>query len=226
MNDVSISHDSLTAAPPPTLPPARRSCAPSRSSTSAHAIDHFALLIFPAVVLTLEIVYRRPYAELIALSTAAFVAFGVFSIPAGWPRDRWSRRNMMVVFYFGCAASLAAAGVAPTPLDARGGDVRARHVRRDLSPGRHGDADRRVEGAPARTLAFNGVCGNLGVTLAAGISTTLAASIGLARRVSWLPAAVCLATGMAYMALVPDDRTASASAAPRRACRCRTAPCW
>ena len=43
----------------------------------AHALDHFVLLIYPTVVIGLEVIYRRPYAELIALSTAAFVAFGV-----------------------------------------------------------------------------------------------------------------------------------------------------
>ena len=82
----------------------------------AHAIDHFVLLIFPTIVIGLEVVFHRPYAEMIALSTAAFVAFGLFSLPAGWLADRWSRRNMMALFYFGCAASLAAAGLSPTPL--------------------------------------------------------------------------------------------------------------
>jgi MFS family permease len=61
----------------------------------AHAFDHFVLLIYPTVVIGLQIVYGRSYSELIALSTAAFVAFGVFSLPAGWLGDRWSRRNMM-----------------------------------------------------------------------------------------------------------------------------------
>ncbi|HXX06680.1 MAG TPA: MFS transporter, partial [Pseudolabrys sp.] len=68
----------------------------------AHALDHFVLLIYPTVVIGLEIIYQRPYAELIALSTAAFVAFGVFSLPAGWLADRWSRRNMMAAFFIGC----------------------------------------------------------------------------------------------------------------------------
>ena len=33
----------------------------------AHAIDHFVLLIYPTVVIGLEVVYQRPYSELIAL---------------------------------------------------------------------------------------------------------------------------------------------------------------
>jgi hypothetical protein len=49
----------------------------------AHALDHYVMLIFPTVVLGLEAVYGRPYGELIALGTASFIAFGVFSLPAG-----------------------------------------------------------------------------------------------------------------------------------------------
>ena len=76
----------------------------------AHAIDHYVLLIYPTVVIGLEAVYQRTYGELIALSSTAFIAFGVFSLPAGWLADHWSRRNMMALFYFGCGVSLFAAG--------------------------------------------------------------------------------------------------------------------
>ena len=33
----------------------------------AHAVDHYVMLIFPTVVIGLEAVYGRPYAELLAL---------------------------------------------------------------------------------------------------------------------------------------------------------------
>src|SRR5688572_8769062 len=79
----------------------------------AHAIDHYVLLIFPPLVIGLQVIYGRSYAEMIALGTASFVAFGVFSLPAGWLADRWSRRNMMALFYFGCGGSLALAAFAP-----------------------------------------------------------------------------------------------------------------
>src|ERR1035437_5814370 len=79
----------------------------------AHGIDHFVLLIYPTVVIGLEVVYGRPYSELIALSSAAFLAFGIFSLPAGWLADRWSRRNMMAAFYIGCGVSLIGVALAP-----------------------------------------------------------------------------------------------------------------
>src|SRR5215467_10493950 len=78
----------------------------------AHALDHFVMLIYPTVVIELAVVYDRSYATLIALSTASFVAFGLFSLPAGWLGDRWSRRNLMVAFYVGCGLSLVAAAFA------------------------------------------------------------------------------------------------------------------
>src|SRR6185437_11091522 len=79
----------------------------------AHAIDHFVLGIYPTVVIGLEVVYHRPYSELIALATAMFLAFGVFSLPAGWLADRWSRRNMMVAFFVGCGLALGVGAFAP-----------------------------------------------------------------------------------------------------------------
>jgi MFS family permease len=201
MNDVSIPYEPLTALASPSQAANRRAIA---FLNLAHAIDHFVLLIFPAVVIGLEVVFKRPYEEMIALSTGAFVAFGVFSIPAGWLADRWSRRSIMALFYFGCAASLVAAGLAPTPrwlavaMFFLGMFAAIYHpvgmaMLLDVSKAR------------PRTLAFNGVCGNLGVTLAAGISTTLAAWIDW-RAAFLVPAAMCLAAGVAYLALVPDDR--------------------
>ncbi len=59
----------------------------------AHAIDHFVLGIYPTVVIGLQAVYQRPYSELIAISTAMFVAFGVFSLPAGWLAARGRTRS-------------------------------------------------------------------------------------------------------------------------------------
>src|ERR1041385_3596226 len=79
----------------------------------AHAIDHFVLLIYPTVVIGLEVVYQLSYSELIALSSAAFIAFGVFSLPAGWLADRWSRRNMMGAVYIGCGGSLTLTAFSP-----------------------------------------------------------------------------------------------------------------
>ena len=80
----------------------------------AHALDHFVILIYPTVVIELAAISGRSYSELIALGTASFIAFGLFSLPAGWLADRWSRRNMMAAFYIGCGLSLIGAAFAPS----------------------------------------------------------------------------------------------------------------
>jgi MFS family permease len=169
----------------------------------AHGLDHFVLLIYPTVVIGLDVVYHRSYSELIALSTAAFVAFGVFSLPAGWLADRWSRRNMMALFYGGCGVALVGAAFAPNlpalavALFALGMFASIYHP---VGMAMLIEASQ----ARGRTLAFNGVCGNLGVSLAAGVSALLATWLGW-RAAFLVPAVVSLAVAVAYVWLTPDD---------------------
>ncbi len=175
----------------------------------AHALDHFVLLIYPTVVIGLEVIYQRPYAELIALSTAAFVAFGVFSLPAGWLADRWSRRNMMAAFYIGCGVSLAGIALSPNLLMlalamfALGVFAAIYHP---VGMPMLLEASQ----AQGRTVAFNGVCGNLGAALAAGVAAAIASWLGW-RAAFLVPAVVCILTGIAYVILVPDDRHRAAT---------------
>jgi MFS family permease len=174
----------------------------------AHALDHFVLLIYPTVVIGLEVVYHLPYSELIALSSTAFVAFGVFSLPAGWLADRWSRRNMMALFFFGCGISLLGVGLAPNLLMlsvAMFGLGMFAAIYHPVGMAMLIEASG-ANGRPmGRTLAFNGVCGNLGVSLAAGISAALAYWIGW-RAAFFAPALALIVTGFIYMWLTPDDR--------------------
>src|SRR5690242_14802228 len=130
----------------------------------AHTIDHFVLLIYPTVVIGLEVVYQRPYNELIALSSAAFVAFGVFSLPAGWLADRWSRRNMMVAFFIGCGLALGAAAFAPN-MAVMAAALFALGVFAAIYHPVGMAMLIEISQAKGRVLAFNGVCGNLGVAL-------------------------------------------------------------
>ena len=70
-----------------------------------------------------------------------------------------------------------------------------------------------------RTLAFNGVCGNLGVSLAAGITALLTAA--LSWRGAFLRArVVCIVTGAIYLWLVPDEAATGPHAALRPTSRC------
>jgi MFS family permease len=181
----------------------------------AHGLDHYVILIYPTVVIELEAVYGLTYSALIALGTASFVAFGLFSLPAGWLGDRWSRRNMMVGFYVGCGVSLVAAAFAPTltllavALFALGIFAAIYHPVGTAVV---------IEKATqrGRTLAFNGVCGNLGVSLAAGITAALTAAFSW-RGAFLVPGVVCMLSGAVYLWIVPDEKEGHAAARSKSA---------
>ncbi|MEZ5785989.1 MAG: MFS transporter [Xanthobacteraceae bacterium] len=185
----------------------------------AHGLDHFVLGIYPTLVIGLEVVYQRSYSEMIFLSTAMFAAFGVFSLPAGWLADRWSRRGMLALFFIGCGLSLVVAGlssnlvVLAVALFALGMFAAIYHP--------VGTATLiELSKARGRTLAFNGVCGNLGVALASGITAVLASWFGW-RGAFLIPAVLALATGVLFLTTVSDDRarTGTRTSVPRWCCR-------
>src|SRR5262245_5358139 len=167
----------------------------------AHALDHYVMLIFATAVIGLAVVDGRSYSEWIAFSTPAFFAFGLFSLPAGWLADRWSRRNMMAVFYIGCGLSLLASGLAPAhplilaaALFAIGVFASIYHPVGTAML----IAQATVRG---RSLAFNGVCGNLGVALAPAITALIVYGFGW-RSAFLVPGLVCLVTAAFYLSLV------------------------
>ena len=169
----------------------------------AHAIDHFVILIYPTVVIALQAVYGDSYSTLLYIATASFVAFGLFSLPAGWLGDHWSRRNMMTVFFFGVGISLIAVALSPSlyllgfALFALGLFAAIYHPVGTAMI---------VEAATqrGRTLAFNGVCGNLGVALAAAITAALTALLSW-RGAFFVPGVICSVSGCAYLWFAPKE---------------------
>ena len=111
---------------------------------------------------------------------------------------------MMAAFFIGCGLSLAAAALAPNLLMLG----IALFVLGIFAAIYHPVGTAMVVEAAThrgRTLALNGVCGNLGVALAAGITAELTAWIGW-RGAFLFPAAVCIVSGIVYLVVVPDDR--------------------
>ncbi len=170
----------------------------------AHFIDHYVLLVFPTVVIGLEAALARSYAELIALSTACFVAFGLFSLPWGWLADHWSRRKIMAIFFFGCAVSMAAAAAAPNVYWLAGallllGIFAAIYHPVGIPMLVTNARDR------GRDFATNGVWGNFGVAFAPGITAALMAYTGW-RAAFLIPAAICAVVGVAYLYLTKEEK--------------------
>jgi MFS family permease len=169
----------------------------------AHFLDHYVILIFPTVVIGLEAVYGRSYGELLALSTAAFTAFGLFALPSGWLADKWSRRNMIAVYFFGTGLSCILIGVSSRfetlALALFGMGLFAAIYHPVGTPMLVDTA--KVRG---RTMAFNGICGNIGVSIASGATALIVATLGW-RFAFFIPAAVFILSGLAYLAFVPND---------------------
>lgn len=168
-----------------------------------HALDHFFMLIFPTAVLALGPAMGRSYEELLPLATVGFVALGLGTLPAGWLGDRWSRRGMMILFFIGIGAASILTGFARSTFELACGlgliGLFAAIYHPVGIPMVVANSER-----VGRTLAINGVFGNLGLAFAA-IATGLLTDI-----ISWqaafiLPGGLSIAAGIAFALLVRED---------------------
>ncbi len=178
----------------------------------AHALDHFVLLIFPTAVIAIAADMKRDYSDLIWLSTGAFLAFGLFALPVGWLADRFGRRALLTAFFFGYGgACLLVAASTSFPMLAA-----ALFLLGVFSAIYHPIGSAMIVANSkqlGRALGLNGVWGNMGAALASGVSAALAMSFGW-RAAFYVPGAVLIATGVAFVLLVKDSRaTAKRSAA-------------
>lgn len=173
----------------------------------AHLFDHMFMLVFPTAVLAMEVDFGRSYGELLALSIGGFIAFGAGSIPSGWLGDRWSRRNMLGVFFIGIGGaailaglttSLAALAIALTLI---GLFASIYHPVGTAMLTAHADALGPEK--LGRELGTNGVWGNVGVACAALVTGALAQVFGW-RFAFIIPGAISIGFGIAYLLMVPE----------------------
>lgn len=162
-----------------------------------HFLDHLFLLIFAtAAALVLAKQWGLSYSELIPYATPGLVAFGVFSLPAGWLADRWSREGMMVIFFVGAGFASIATSMAGSPLEiAIGlfviGMFAAIYHPVGLAMIARGGKTMGMD------IAVNGVWGNMGVACAALLTGFLIDQTGW-RTAFWLPGVISILIGLAY----------------------------
>lgn len=184
-----------------------------------HFLDHLFTLIFATVAaLALTREWGMSYAELVPYATPGFVAFGLFSLPAGWLSDRWSRYGMMSVFFVGIGLASIFTAFAHTPFQIMlllffVGVLAAIYHPVGLAMV--------VESAKAsgtgQAIAINGVWGNLGVGSAALITGFLIDNGGW-RAAFILPGVLSIAIGVAYFLFSrPDMAAEQAEKAAKRA---------
>ncbi len=167
-----------------------------------HLLDHLVMLVFPTVVVALGREWGRPYSELLPLSLGGFIALGAFAIPAGWLADHWSRYKMMAVFFFGIGASLFVTGLAQSSWQIAAGLT----LTGVFAAIYHPVGIAMLVAAPhnmGRALGWNGLWGNLGLAAAAIVSGALMDLFGW-RAAFFIPGLAAIATGAAFLALVPD----------------------
>jgi FSR family fosmidomycin resistance protein-like MFS transporter len=169
-------------------------------SSVGHFFAHLLMLLYPTVVLVLEGRWGMSYGDLLSLSLAGFVLFGLGALPAGWLGDRWNAERMMVVFFVGTGGAAIATGLADSPIGIACGLG---------AVGLFGSIYHPVGTAwlvrnaahRGRALGWNGISGSIG--LAAGPLVAGA----LAQMISWraafiIPGALCAVIGIALFCCV------------------------
>jgi len=185
-----------------------------------HFLDHLLTLVFATVAaLALTREWGLSYADLVPYAMPGFIAFGVFSLPAGWLADRWSREGMIAIFFVGIGAASIATSLAETPgqmalgLFAVGVFAAIYHPVGLALVVEHA----KKTGA---AIAANGVWGNLGVGSAALITGFMIDNGGW-RSAFVVPGVLSMLCGAGYAALTWDRIRASSAAAagPKAAAR-------
>jgi MFS family permease len=188
-----------------------------------HFLDHLFTLIFATVAaLALVREWNLSYGELLAYATPGFFAFGLFSLPAGWLADKWTRDGMMAVFFVGIGLAAIATGFAQTPLQVGIGLFVIGMFAAIYHPVGLAIVTQKWRNTGMR-IAVNGVWGNLGVASAALLTGYLIDNGGW-RAAFFVPGAVSIGIGLLYAALRwPEVReepgrkeaVAAAAAAPK-----------
>ncbi len=174
-----------------------------RYINAAHVIDHMFMLIFPAAVLGMTQTFALDYAALIGLSLGGFIAFGACSLPAGWLRDHWSRRQMMLVFFFGIGASAIFTGLSNSPTMLVIGLTLIGIFAAIYHPVGTAMLVAYAQNR-GREIGINGMWGNLGVAFSALITGLLVAQFGW-RSAFLLPGAVAIVLGIGFALQVREE---------------------
>ena len=187
-----------------------------------HLLDHLFPLIFATVAaLVLSAEWGLSYAELIPYATPGLIAFGVFSLPAGWLADRWSREGMIAIFFIGIGCASIVSSLAQNPIQlALGlfgvGMFAAIYHPVGIAMIARGGKSMGLD------IAINGVWGNMGVACAALLTGFLIDQAGW-RAAFWLPGIFSVGIGVVYLILF-RDRVSQKNAAANKSIEVGQAP--
>ena len=129
-------------------------------------------------------------------SVAAFFFFGVGSLPAGKLGDQWGRRSMMIIFFIGIGVAAIGVSLAQSTIQLA---VALALLGAFASIYHPVGIPLLVQGStrPGWTSGINGLCGNMGVALAAVITGILVKFFGW-RTAFVVPGLVSIACGALF----------------------------
>lgn len=178
-----------------------------------HALDHMVLLIFATAVTRIaEDFGIARWEDLMPYSVAAFFFFGVGSLPAGKLGDHWGRRSMIVLYFVGLGASAILVSHASSPamlavaLGLLGAFAAIYHPV---------GVPMLVQNAkkPGWTIGVSGLCGNLGIALAAAVTGYLVQYFGW-RAAFAVPGAFSIGCGAVFALCAGEESAPPAKRKP------------
>ncbi|MDX5362371.1 MAG: MFS transporter [Alphaproteobacteria bacterium] len=173
-----------------------------------HAMDHWMMVVFAYTWGVIAGVWGTEWTELTPYNYGALVMFGGGSIVSGRLGDLWGRWVMMVIFFAGMGASALVIalctnawqiGAALTLMGAFASIYHPVGIPMLVQKARKAGI----------VIGVNGLAGNMGIAIAAGVS------VFIAERFGWqmafiLPGAICLLCAVAFVLLVPRETEAPA----------------
>ena len=170
----------------------------------AHFIDHYAMLVFAAAVIVMAPVFNMTYAQLLPYATPGFIAFGAGSLISGWLGDRWSRRNMLIIFFIGMGLALLGTALIQTPLQLGIALFVVGIIASIYHPVGMAMLTSYSEKL-GRELGINGVYGNLGVASSAVITGLICEYLGW-RWAFVLPGVITIGIGIIFMKTIHHEK--------------------
>ena len=173
-----------------------------------HAMDHWILVVFAYSWGVIAGVWGVEWTELTPFNYGALFMFGAGSIVSGRLGDLWGRWIMMVIFFagMGVSAMLIALctnkwqiGIALTLMGAFASIYHPVGIPMLVQKAKN----------PGFTIGVNGLAGNMGIAIAAGVS------VYIAQRFGWqmayiIPGVICLVCAVAFVVLVPREEVVPA----------------
>jgi len=167
----------------------------------AHFIDHYSMLIFAAAVIVVAPSFDMKYGELLPYATPGFIAFGAGSLITGWLGDRWSRRNMMAIFFVAMGLALIGTSWVQTPVELAAALLLVGMVASIYHPVGTAMLASNAEKL-GKEMGINGVWGNIGVASSALLTGVINEYYGW-RTAFLVPGLFCLVIGLLYLQHIP-----------------------